>query len=143
MSYKEDTQIDESNLEGEWIKQANTYAEYVDQANVYAKQLTELKNRLKVVKASTEMGVRTGKLDIGCKITDKAIAAFVDINPEVVELEKEIAEAKYKYDMYNGGVFALEQKKRALENLVKLGMNNFNYSTTSYDDYRNKIVNEQ
>lgn len=143
MSYKEDTSIDRSDLENEWVKQADTYGEYVSDANDAFEALSNLKNYLKVRSAQIELDARSGKVDIGCKVTDKAINAFVTSHPEIVEIENDIVKAKHEYDIYNGGVFSLEQKKRALENLVKLGLNNYYAGTTSYDDFRNRMINEQ
>jgi hypothetical protein len=139
MEFEVDTTIDKDNLEDEWVKQADLYEKYAEKANYFYNQYNSLKNHYTVCRAEEEMLVRTGEKDIGCKITDKALSAHLDQEPELVKLNKEVAEAKYEYEMYNSAVFAMEHKKRALEYLTKLTLNNYYTQTDSYDDFRNRM----
>jgi hypothetical protein len=137
--YDIDTSVDKNNLEEEWEKQADLYDKYSKLANNAYHAYNTLKNYYNVVKGKAELEARAGEVDIGCKMTEKAIAAYLEQAPVLVELNKEIAEAKYAYEMYNSAVFAMEHKKRALEYLTKLTLNNYYVQTESYDDFRNKM----
>lgn len=137
--YEVDTSIDKFNLEEEWVKQADLYDKYAKLANNAYDAYIQLKNHYNVKKAEEEMLVRTGKKEIGCKITDKALAAYLEQEPGLVELNKEVAKAKYSYEMFNSATFSMEHKKRALEHLTKLTQNNYYTQTESYDDFRNKM----
>lgn len=142
-TYEFDTTIDKHNLEDEWEKQAELYEKYAKAANNYYDAYNTLKQHYSVKRAEEEMLVRIGKKDIGCKITDKALSAYLDQETELVELNKEVAKAKYEYEMYNSAVFAMEHKKRALEYLTKLTLNNYYVQTDSYDNFRNRMNNPE
>lgn len=135
MSFDVDTAIDKNNLDDGWVKQADLYDEYsTNTAKAFETYLT-LKNIYKVKRAEKEMKVRRGTIDIGCKITEGAISSFLDSDPGLSELDSQIIKAKYEYDLYSSAVDALEHKKRSLENLTKLHLNNYYFE----DDFTKKV----
>jgi hypothetical protein len=84
-------------------------------------KLDDAKQALEVVKAEVDKKIRKNPEKFGIeKITENVIAATILINEEYQEAYAEYLTAKYESDMASGAVQAFEQRKSALENLVKL-----------------------
>ena len=125
MDYEVDTDINKFALDDEWVKQANLFKEYSKKANDAYDLYNNLKNYYTVKKAEIEMDIRSAKIDIGCKITENAISAYLDTHQTLIEINNKISKAKYTYDMWKSAVDAMEHKKKSLDNLEKLWLNNY------------------
>jgi len=136
--YKIDTSIDKHSLDDEWVKQADLFWKYSKLANTFFNAYNAAKNNYNVRRAEIEYAVRSGKIPIGIKITDKAVASFLDTEESLVALQNDIAEKKFHYEMYNSAVFAMEHKKRALEYITKLHLSNY-FAESDYDKYRSSM----
>ena len=121
MKYERDVSIDPEALDTEWLKQAELMRKYASHAALAKKEMDEAKERLEVGKARIEMSIRKAPEEFGLsKATEGAIQSTILLQPEYQELFREYTEAKYENDIAIAAVRAIDQKKTALENLVKL-----------------------
>ncbi|MCK9520636.1 MAG: hypothetical protein M0R74_16675 [Dehalococcoidia bacterium] len=121
LNYETDTFIDMTALDIEWLRQPDLmlrYARYMAEAK---KGLDEAKERLDVGKARIEMNIRTYPESFNLsKLTEGAIQSTLLLQEEYQKLSKEYIDARYEYDVAAAAVRAIDQKKTALENLVRL-----------------------
>ena len=121
LNYEQDVSIDETALDVEWLQQSNLMYKYAKHQAETKKAMDEAKERLDFIKAKLEMDIRANPGDYGLsKVTESAIASTVLLQPEYQEASKNHIEAKYENDVATAVVRAIDQKKTALENLVKL-----------------------
>jgi len=121
LDYVQDTIIDHTALDVEWIRQPELMRRYADHVAEMKKAMDEAKERLDVGKARIERDVRAdpSKHGIG-KVTESAIASTILLQEEWLKLSQEYREARYEYDIAQAAVRAIDQRKTALENLVRL-----------------------
>jgi transposase-like protein len=127
MSYAEDIFLDHHNLDKEWIKQSSLYFKYASlHADAIAKR-DSLKEELEVVKAELFVRIQKGWAEYGFekKPTDGVAKAFVDQAEEVAEIAEEIIEANKEVNILASAKVAFEHKKKALENLTTLWVQNW------------------
>lgn len=121
LNYEQDVSIDETALDVEWLQQANLMYKYVRYQAGTKKAMDEAKERLDFIRAKLEMDIRTNPESYGLsKVTESAIASTILLQPEYQEASKKYIEAKYENEVAVAAVRAIDQKKTALENLVKL-----------------------
>lgn len=121
LDYENDVKIDPDALDIEWLNQAELMRKYATYA-AYAKQsVDEAKERLDVGKAKIEMDVRSDPAAYGLsKPTEAGIQSTILLQESYQNLVHKYNEAKYEYEIALAGVRSIDQKKTALENLVKL-----------------------
>ena len=131
MGYEEDTTINRLDLGSECEKQSSLVYSYgVISAEKY-KAWLDAKDFYNVEKADKELKLRSGALAVmnvtkdakdskPLKITGDLVKAYLDNEPDLVELQKKINQAKYEYDIADIGVNSLEHKKRMLTLMVEL-----------------------
>lgn len=127
-NYKEDVGIDPGELDVEWLKQATLYAKYAQLAPDANDRVRKLEQKLKVIRSqlileASEKGEEV--LGKGVKPTGQPIEAYYRTNQEHIETKKELFEAMREAEMINNALFALQQKKTALENLTKLVLSGY------------------
>lgn len=121
LNYEQDVSIDETALDVEWLQQPNLMYKYARHQAQTKKAMDEAKERLDFIKAKLEMNIRANPGDYGLsKVTESAIASTILLQPEYQEASKKYIEAKYENEVAVAAVRAIDQKKTALENLVKL-----------------------
>lgn len=121
LNYEQDVSIDETALDVEWLQQANLMYKYARYHAETKKAMDEAKERLDFIRAKLEMDIRANPKNYGLsKVTESAIASTILLQPEYHEASKKYVEARYENDMAVAAVRAIDQKKTALENLVKL-----------------------
>ena len=121
LHYEQDVNIDETALDVEWLQQSNLMYKYARYQAETKKAMDEAKERLDFIRAKVEMDIRTNPESYGLsKVTESAIASTILLQPEYQEASKKYIEAKYENDVATAAVRAIDQKKTALENLVKL-----------------------
>jgi hypothetical protein len=121
LNYEQDVSIDETALDVEWLQQANLMYKYARHQAETKKAMDEAKERLDFIRAKLEMDIRANPENYGLsKVTESAIASTILLQPEYHEASKKYVEARYENDMAVAAVRAIDQKKTALENLVKL-----------------------
>ncbi len=127
MDFQNDVRIDESALDVEWLQQAELMGKYCRHSAHAKAVMDKAKENLEVVEAEMDRDVREFPENYGIsKITETVVKNAVLTTTQRAEASKEYIDAKYEYDMAVAAVRAVDQKKTALENLVKLhGMSYF------------------
>lgn len=121
LDYAKDVKIDPNALDIEWIEQPELMRRYAKHAADMKKEMDEAKERLEIGQARIGMDIRANPEDYGLsKATEASIQSAILLQKEYQELSKEFQEARYEYDVATAVVRAVDQRKTALENLVKL-----------------------
>lgn len=121
LNYERDLAIDETALDLEWLQQPLLMLDYTEAAASARREVDRTKEKLSVLRA--ELGKKVRKhpehYDIA-KITVDAVEAAIITTEEYSELANDMIDAQYEYQMLQGAVQAVEQRKQALENMTKL-----------------------
>jgi hypothetical protein len=135
LSYQQDLEIDQHNLELEWVRQAKLmdrysiiYAQAIFNNNRANDQIKDAEANLKKVFAELDGEARGPVLPEGlAKQVDAAVKEWVIRHPRYQQAQNELAaarakaaEAQYVVDVMFGAVMAFQAKKVGLENLVRL-----------------------
>jgi hypothetical protein len=122
----QDLKVDPNALDIEWIRQPSLYYKYSTQAAEARKEMDASKIRLDVVLAQVQSKIRSNPDKYGlAKSTEAAIEAAVKQDPEVAKAQEDFLESKHNVALLESAVAALDQKKRALENLVSLHLGSY------------------
>ena len=126
MDYLDDIRIDESALDVEWLRQASLTFQYGTHQAKMKRIVDRKKEELDLVKADLDKKIRSKpehyKID---KITEAAIQATILQQEDYQEINSELIDARYELEIASAALRALEQKKSALENLVRLNGQNY------------------
>ena len=133
MSYEKDLQIEEYSLEKEWLKQPSLFLKYSEKTAEADSIRKKAKENLDVISAEIDLAIRHEAAEEGEKITEKIVSNRVILNKEYQEALKEVRESDYNYALLIAAVRAMDQKKAALENLVKLLMAGY-FSSPSHTE---------
>jgi len=121
MNYENDIRIDETALDVEWLQQASLTFHYSKHAAHQRMLLEKEKERLQVLKAGLDKDIRNNPSDYDIeKVTETAISNTILTLPKYKEANMVYLEARYDSDMADAAVRSLQDKKSALENLVRL-----------------------
>jgi len=127
MNYEQDVKIDENGLDTEWLEQSQLMLKYCQHAAQCKAEMDHAKEAMEVKKAELDKDIRANPdaFEIG-KITESVVQNTIQAHPDYQQAVTEYINAKYEYEMAQAAVRAIDQKKTALENLVKLhGMSYF------------------
>ena len=121
MNYEQDMRIDVDSLDVEWVDQPTLMLRYTKIAAEARMALDRAKENLGIVKAEIDLTIRKDpeKYDI-IKITESAIQSAIILDTDYGLVNEKCLQAAYEFDMAQGAVKAVDQRKQALENLVKL-----------------------
>lgn len=128
INYDEDITIDVDALDIEMREQPRLMLKYTRHLAVTRKQVDEAKQNLDIKKAEVDRKIRENPEAYGIegKVTEGAITSALLTEDDYIDAQKDFLDAKFEMDMAQGAVNAFEQRKSALENLIKLhGMNYF------------------
>jgi hypothetical protein len=159
MEYDDILSIDETLLDEEWIKQPKLFYKHACRLAETRTRVDDIKNQLEIqktevenVKAHLDMSIRNNpeEYNISGKVTEAAIKNVVSVQPECKraidvynELQKELIQAKNDSDVLQALVSALDHKKTALENLVKLhGQNYFSTPRMPQQEQSREFIEE-
>jgi hypothetical protein len=121
LDYLGDVYIDESALDTEWLMQPTLMVRYCSHSAACKQEVDAAKEQLEICKAKLDRQIRTNPEEYGLKkITEGAVSSAIVENAEHQECQQEYIEAKYEYERAVAAVRAIDQKKTALENLVRL-----------------------
>ncbi len=114
-------EVDIYSLEKEWAKHPKRNRLWSKKLAKAQLRLDEAKDAHKLVVAELGKSIREDPeaYDLS-KVTDKAVEQYIPLQDEYKASLTTINEAKYKVAMIESMVSALEDKRRALENEVKL-----------------------
>lgn len=121
LNYEKDINVDPNALDTGWLRQAELMRRYATHAANMKKEMDMAKERLDIGKAQIEMDIRKApeKYEL-VKVTEGAIQSTILLQGEYQELSQAYIEARYENDVAIAAVRAVDQKKTALENLVRL-----------------------
>lgn len=119
--YDMDLQIDPTALDVEWLEQPRLFMKYAEAAAQAKKEVDQLKEALDVVKAQADHAIREKPEKYGVvKVTEATVMAAVTQEKNVRQSLANLIDARYELEILNGAVRAFEQRKTALENMVRL-----------------------
>jgi hypothetical protein len=121
LNYEKDLKIDDSALDLELLEQASLFMKYAKHFADTRRLVDEEKQNLDIVKADIDKKIREHpeKFKIE-KVTEGAIQSAILTEGSYNIAYKKFLDAKYESDMASNAVQAFNQRKEALENLVKL-----------------------
>lgn len=124
--WQKDVEINPNTLDVEWCKQASLVGEYcVAQAEARAK-LDLAKEAVDVTAAKLGLKIRANPASYGLdKVTEASVQAVILLDTTYAVATQALRDAQYEYDVLSAAVRALDQKKSALENLVRLQGQNY------------------
>lgn len=121
MSIEQDLYIDESALDVEWLEQPLLMMRYTTKLADAKKEVMEIKDKIAVERAKLDRKIRKDpdkfKLE---KITEAGVLSAIASQETYKKLNTELIEAMYEVDMIKGVVDAVQHRKDALQDLVKL-----------------------
>ncbi|KKN43525.1 hypothetical protein LCGC14_0702480 [marine sediment metagenome] len=132
--YERDVRIDPLSLDVEWLDQPRRYQKYSDLLAAAKRVLGICKSASELVKAETALKIRkdlmrgkTKEYDLhkDIKINNDIINNLVTTHKDVKAAEQESTDAYYQVDVLVGAVRAMDIRKAALENLVRLGLGGY------------------
>lgn len=124
-NYEEDVEIDESILDVMWIDQPRLTAKYCRIMAHYQRTMDLAEERVNFVKSTLARDIRADPSahDVvpGSRgITEDQIKAATRVNEEYRAANRAYIEAKYQFEVARGAVKSVDNRKAALENLVRL-----------------------
>ena len=121
MNYEQDMTIDPDALDVEWIEQPRLMMQYSRHAAKTRLEVERKKEELDIVRAGLDMKIRVDPEKYGIvKLTESVVSSTIITQKEYMVANEEFLLLQYESNMVQGAVRALEGKKTALENLVKL-----------------------
>jgi hypothetical protein len=112
--------IDQNLLDREWINQPKFFFRYACMLADARKAYEEAKANMKIVAADADQKVRMGASKREEKVTEALVLATVQRRNDYREAEQAVINTKHNVDILDAVVTALEHRKVALENLVRL-----------------------
>ena len=129
--------IDKHNLDNEWIEQPKLFNRFSVAAADAKRKRDKAYAELKIVTSETYLDVRTNPsdYDLEGKPTEGMVNNAVGCSDAVKDAQRDHRTAQYQYDILQGSCEALNQRCKALENLVKLhGQDYFSEPRIRKDD---------
>lgn len=124
--WKTDVEIDVDALDIQWAKQASLFGEYCVEQAAARDTADRAKERLEVYDAGLGLKIRANPAQFGLeKITESSVGAVILLDKEHARMSDELNTARYQLEVITAAVRALDQKKSALENLVRLQGQNY------------------
>lgn len=140
-------EIAQFNLEKEWTQQPQLYLKYAMASAYFQRKLGDYEQKAKVLFATLKADAAEDPetcLGHGVKATNDRCEAYAIQHPSYIEAKDEVVQAKYNADMAMAAVFAMQQRKEALENLVKLqGMEIYSEPKMKDPDFTVKATAKQ
>ncbi len=136
--------IDKHLLDEEWVNQPKLYFEYASELAQARVELEEAKAEFDVVKAETDLTIRSNPddYDLPEKTTEVMIGKALILTDEYAEAQKVVFTAKYRVDILSGAQTALDNRKKALENLVDLHGRNYFSSPQAKSETSKEMVED-
>jgi len=120
MDYEKDLAIDPDALDVEWLQQPQLFFRYAREQAEAKARADEAKERLDVTRAELDTTVRSAYQDAGVKFTEAVVSAAIIVHPEYKEAMAEYMTLTADANLLSSAVRAMDQRKSALENLVRL-----------------------
>jgi len=127
--YAEDLRINKHDLETEWLAQPNHYFHYSSRQADARLEMDQAKEELEQVKADLNLDIRSNpeKYNVP-KVTNESVAAAMVMEEDYSKASQALMQARHTHDIITSAVRAFEQRRAALENLVKLRLSQLHSS---------------
>jgi len=120
-NFKEKLEIDQNALDQEWLNQPKRFYAVSEDLAHAKKRLEKEKLKMEIIEAELYRDIKTNSSNYGLeKVTEAAIASTIKLQSKYEDQQNKIIEAKHEADIFNAGVSAFDQRKKALENMVFL-----------------------
>lgn len=126
--FKKDVEINPNQLDVEWLRQPALYQKYSEACAEANDDLKRAEQRMKVIRSELILEASERGEDVlgkGVKPTGPTIEAYYRNHKEHQDAKEEYFKAAKRAEMLTNALFALQQKKVALENLVRLLTSNY------------------
>ncbi len=121
LNYEEDIEFDPDCLDVEWLEQPRLMLRYGQHSANVNQAMDIIKEKREVVRCELDKKIRINPDEYEVtKITDKVVECVIKIQPEYQDANDKYIEAKHEADLAKTAVQAFDQRKSALENLVRL-----------------------
>lgn len=113
--------VDENDLEREWVQQARLCESHVHLLASVKKELAEAEAEMEVIDAEIKDHVRKHPDEYNLdKVTENSIRETLVRQKKHREANQKVIDVQHKADLLTGTVRAIDHKKTALENLVNM-----------------------
>jgi len=122
MDFETDLRINKFRLDEEWLAQPGLFMRYAQKQAEASKELDAEKHSLEVTKAQVDRAIRMDpeEYNIDGKVTERQVEAVVLQDSDYQSAMEIYNDAKYNLGLLTSAVRAFDQRKSALENLVRL-----------------------
>ena len=121
MDFKELITIDKYNLDEEWLNQPLHTYNFAEKLADAQKRMDKAKEKVEIVKAELTLDIAKNPSNYGLTKTTQALIDAVIIKEQsYLDAQEELRELKFEVGVLQSAVKAFDQRKTALENLVKL-----------------------
>lgn len=128
-------EIDRRLLDKEWEGQPALFLEYAEKLAETNAEVDDLKDNLENIKAELDGNARLVLEDSGKKFTEAMVSAWISRKEKYITALNDLREAQRRAAILKAEVQALDQRKAALENLVRLhGQEYYAVPTTTPED---------
>ncbi|HUU41396.1 MAG TPA: hypothetical protein VMW42_10685 [Desulfatiglandales bacterium] len=135
--------LDKNDLVTEWTNQPRLYFEYARQLADARQKLERAKAEADIVKAEVDLAIRADPVKYGYeKLTEALISSLVIQQKPYQEALKAIRVKKHKMDILQAAVSALDHRKSALENEVKLHGQNYFATPKATDEVSKETMED-
>ena len=117
LNYNKDLKIEADALDVEWVRQPELFMRYSEHCARSRTECDKAKEQLDVVRAEADLEIRS---KYEKKPSEAQIANEVLLHPKVRGATEAWNQAKHQQDLMLAAVRAFDQRKSALENLVRL-----------------------
>ncbi len=118
LNFEQDIEIDASALDVELLRQATLFYKYTENEAQKKRELAEAHERIKTIRSEL---IREAGNDKTIKNATQ-LEAFYRNDEEYQQAKQDHIEAEYEANMASNAVWAMNQRKVSLENLVKLAL---------------------
>ena len=119
--YDADLSINPMELDIEWIQQPRKYRYWSELLAEAKRELDRAKAEVPIVHSKLAMQIRKNPTAFSIeKVTESTVEAAINVHADFIEITNRVIDLRYNVDILSSAVTAFEQRKTALENLVKL-----------------------
>lgn len=144
LNYEADLEIDPDNLDLEWLRQPDLFRRYSEESEFATTKVRRTHENLKTIRSELVLEV-TNDPDLAgvSKATAPVIEAYYRTHKKYVKAKQNWMDAEEEAGLLRVAVFAFNQRKSALENLVKLNGQNYFASPSIPQELGEKLRENQ
>lgn len=120
LDYDKDLTIDPQALDVEWLRQPRLYMRYAEQLANAREYLSRASERLDITRAEAGNKARENFAAAGTKTTVDMVRDAAQNDPDVKADSDAVIKAEHEVNILQAAVRAFDQRKDALENMVRL-----------------------